>query len=161
MIVVSNAGPIIALARIEQLYLLQNLYDELVIPYAVQREVTGLPTDLPGAQEVRSAPWIKVASVSDPIAVSFLRERLDAGESEAIVLALEQQADLLLIDEARGRRIAQAREIPHIGTLGILVLAKRRGLVEAVTPLLGQLLAAGFRMNDSLMQTVKRQAEEG
>ena len=75
------------------------------------------------------------------------------------MLVLERQADLLLIDEARRRRIAQAREIPHIGTLGILVLAKRRGLIEAVTPLLSQLLTAGFHMDDSLMQT-KRQAEE-
>ncbi|WP_017299853.1 DUF3368 domain-containing protein [Nodosilinea nodulosa] len=160
MIVVSNAGPIIALARIEHLFLLQDLYGELVIPTAVQQEVVCLPTDLPGAREVKAASWIEVVGVSDSIAVSFLRERLDAGESEAIVLVLERQADLLLIDEARGRRIAQAREIPHIGTLGILVLAKRRGLVETVTPLLNQLLAAGFRMDGGLTQTVKRLAGE-
>ncbi|PSN10634.1 DUF3368 domain-containing protein [filamentous cyanobacterium CCT1] len=160
MIVVSNAGPIIALARIEHLSLLQDLYGEVVIPAAVQQEVTGLPADLPGAREVRAASWIKVIGVSDSIAVSFLRERLDAGESEAIVLVLERQADLLLIDEARGRRIAQAREIPHIGTLGLLVLAKRRGLIEKVTPLLSQLLTVGFRMDSSLMQAVRRQAEE-
>lgn len=160
MIVVSNAGPIIALARIEQLCLLQNLYGELLIPTAVQKEVAGLPVDLPGASEVRTASWIKVFGVSDFLSVSLLRERLDAGESEAIVLVFERQADLLLIDEARGRRIAQARELPHIGTLGILLLAKRRGLIEAVTPLLNQLLTAGFRMDDSLMQIVKQQAGE-
>lgn len=160
MIVVSNAGPIIALARIEKLYLLQTLYGELLIPTAVQKEVTGLPADLPGAREVKTASWIKVSGVSDALSVSLLRERLDAGESEAIILVLERQADLLLIDEARGRRIAQARELPHIGTLGILLLAKRRGLIKTVTPLLDQLLTAGFRMDDSLMQVVKQQAGE-
>lgn len=160
MIIVSNSGPLIALARIHHVFLLQRLYGHLLIPPAVHQEVTGLRPDLPGATEVRHAPWIEIADVSDQIAVSLLRERLDAGESEAIVLALERQADILLIDEARGRRIAQAKGLVHVGTIGILVLAKRQGLIEQVTPVLEQLIASGFRMDDFLFQTAKNLAGE-
>lgn len=159
MIVVSNAGPLIALARIHHLSLLQSLYDGILIPTAVQREV-GLHANLPGAMEVRSAQWIKVAQVSDQIAVSLLRERLDSGESEAIVLTLEQQADLLLMDKARGRRIAQSRGLAHIGTVGILVIAKRRGFIDTVTPILEQLIASGFRMDEVLFLKARHLAGE-
>ena len=160
MIVVSNSGPLIVLAKIDRLTLLQGLYREVLIPKAVEQEVTGMGSDRPGAKEVGDAPWIQPTEVLDQLAVSLLREQLDAGESAAIVLTLERQADILLIDEARGRRIAQSKGLTHIGTVGILVLAKRQGLIETVTPALEQLMASGFRMKDDLRQTAQRLAGE-
>lgn len=106
MIVVSNSGPLISLARIGHFYLLYELYDELYLPTAVREEVVNFGAGRPGVVEVENAQWIRVVNISDRQAVDRLRENLDLGESEAIVLAMELQADWLLIDEARGRRFA-------------------------------------------------------
>lgn len=160
MIVVANAGPLIALAQINYFDLLRLLYGELYIPLAVREEVVSSGQTRPGAVEVNSADWIHIAEVRDTTAVQLLRDRLDAGESEAIVLAIEMKADLLLIDEARGRRIAEARGLRKTGTVGMLIVAKRRGLIRAVTPLLDRLLASGFRMNDELYRIARILADE-
>jgi uncharacterized protein len=150
MIVVSNSSPLIALSHIGQLALLRSLYSKLFIPQAVYDEVVRAEEDRPGSTEVFAAEWIEIQKVKDQTAVLLLREQLDQGESEAIVLALEAKAQVLLIDEARGRRIAQSRGLPHIGTVGVLVLAKRQGLIKSATSLLDELSAVGFRMSPQL-----------
>jgi predicted nucleic acid-binding protein len=160
MIVVTNAGPLIALAQIGRLNLLQLLYDQLYLPPAVFNEVVTFGRERPGAAEVETADWIRVINISDISAVERLRERLDMGESEAIVLAIELEANLLLIDEARGRRVAQAQGLNHVGTVGLLVLARQRGLIAAVSPLLDELITSGFRMNEELYRTAQRLAGE-
>ena len=160
MTVVTNAGPLIALAQIGRLNLLQLLYDELYLPLAVFDEVVTFGRERAGAAEVEMADWIRVINISDISAVERLRDRLDLGESEAIVLAIELQADLLLIDEARGRRVAQAQGLNHIGTVGSLVLARQRRLITAVTPLLDELIASGFRMDEALYRTAQKLAGE-
>lgn len=160
MTVVSNSSPLIALARIGQFELLRLLYQELLIPPAVRDEVVRFGEERIGAVELERAEWIQTVDIGDRTAVELLRERLDLGESEAIILAIETKAQLLLIDEARGRRVAQTQGLNHLGTVGILVLSKRRGLVEAVTPLLNDLIAAGFRMNEELYRTALELAGE-
>ncbi len=158
--VVSNAGPLIALAQIDQFDLLHEIYGEIVIPPAVHNEVVTFGQDRPGAREVARSEWIQVERIRNPVAIGLLRERLDQGESEAIALAMETRADLLLIDEARGRRVCQAQALQHIGTLGILILAQRRGLIVSVTPCLDQLMETGFRMSTTLYQMAKELSDE-
>ncbi len=154
MIVVANAGPCIALARIGHLQLLYSVYGRLHIPQAVYDEVVTWGHLRAGAREIASAEWVHLTQVRDPEAVQFLQERLDRGESEAVVLAIELKADILLIDEARGRRVAETRGLSTIGTLGTLVVAKSRGLIPSVTPLLAELRASGFRMSEKLYWSI-------
>lgn len=161
MIVIANAGPLIALAQIGHFDLLRLLYGKLYVPPAVREEVVTSGRERPGAIEVGAADWIHVVKVGDTTAVQLLRDRLDAGESEAIVLAMEMNADLLLMDEARGRRVAEARGLRKTGAVGMLIVAKKRGLIPAVTPLLDRLLASGFRMSDELYRTASILAGEG
>ena len=160
MIVVSNAGPLIALARIDRLQILELMWNGLRIPRAVFDEVSVSYSGRAGAAEVRAATWIDVHDVRDVTAVEVLRERLGAGESAAIVLALQHEADLLLMDEARGRRVAESRGLKVSGTVGLLVMAKKRGLLEAVTPLMDALVTAGFRMSEGLYERTRLLAGE-
>lgn len=160
MIAVANAGPCIALARIGSLGVLPQLFQQIYLPQAVYHEIVSAGVERSGAQEIALASWILRQDVQNTTAVHLLRERLDHGESEAIVLALELQADVLLIDEARGRRIAEARGLKKTGTLGVLVLAKQRGLIPDITPLLNALIASGFRMDDALYAHIQRLAGE-
>lgn len=155
MIVVSNSGPLIALAQINNFELLKTLYNRLYIPPAVQKEVVGLGRGRAGAVEVDLADWIEIVEVQNGTAIQLLRGQLDAGESQAIVLALELQANLLLIDEARGRRIAQAQGLNVTGTVGTLIAAKKRGFIDNVTLLLDGLITSGFRMSAKLYQTAQ------
>ena len=134
MIVVSNAGPLISLAQIGHFDVLKSLYGRLYLPQAVWREVTASGLGRPGAELVRTAEWIEIVQIRDVIAAQILRERLDAGESKALVLAIELTADLLLIDEARGRRVAEARGMHKSGTIGTLIAAKKRGLIAEIVP---------------------------
>jgi hypothetical protein len=130
-----------------------DLYGQLRVPPAVRDEVVTWGRGRPGAKETMQASWIHVVDVRDVTAAQLLKERLNAGESEAIVLAIQLGADLLLIDEARGRRVAEASGLNKIGTIGTLIAAKRRGLLSEVTPSLDDLQAAGFRMSEDLHRT--------
>jgi predicted nucleic acid-binding protein len=158
--VVSNAGPLIALARIAETDLLPRLYGAIVIPPAVRAEITKSGRERPGSVTFKSAEWLRVRKISDLSAVEPLRGNLDAGESEAIVLALELEADVLLMDEALGRRAASEQGVTLSGTLGTLLLAKEENVIDEVAPVVDQLISTGFRVSDSLYQHVLKQAGE-
>jgi uncharacterized protein len=155
--VVSNTGPIIALASIGQLDLLRELFGQVLIPPAVHAEIK----DDISVALLSTASWIQVQAVQDVLARQLLREELDAGESEAIVLAQEVAADLVLLDERAATRKARTINLQTIGTLGVLLMAKRNGLVTRLKPLLDDLHRAGFHMSNILYRQVLQSAGEG
>jgi predicted nucleic acid-binding protein len=160
VIVVSDASPLIALAAVEQLDLLRQLYVEVLIPEAVYREATTV-RDAPGAAEVSAVKWVHVQSVRDRVLIEALAVELDVGEAEAIALAVERGADLLLIDERRGRQAAARLGQQVVGVLGVLIEAKYRGHLPAVRPVLEALATgAGFRVSDALYSRVLEVAGE-
>ena len=155
MRVVSNASPLINLGRIGQLGLLPQLYNELLIPEAVWHEVVVQGRGQPGAHEVETADWIRVAPVANHALVLALRQELDAGEAEAIALALETGADMLLMDEHLGRETALHMGVQCVGLVGVLVEAKHRGLIGQMRPLFDALRdVAGFWVSQRLYQRV-------
>lgn len=161
MKVVSNASPLINLARIGQLPLLPRLFGRLLLPQAVWQEVVEDGRGQPGAEEIRRAVWIERATVSNQPLVHSLRQDLDAGEAEAIALAIEIQADWLLMDERLGRGTAQHFGLRYVGLVGILSAAKQRGDLKALRPLLDRLRdVAGFRVSSALYEQVLRDAGE-
>jgi len=153
--IVSNASPLINLARIGSLDLLHRLYGELIIPEAVWHEIVVEGTGQPGAEEVTAAVWIKTRAVTDRQLVRALQQELDAGEAEAIALALEVEAELLLMDEHLGRETARHLRLRYTGLIGVLIESKRKGFIHAVKPHLDTLRdMAGFRVSDALYMRV-------
>jgi predicted nucleic acid-binding protein len=140
LIVVSDTSPVLNLARIGRLDLLPALYGQVLIPLAVYRELVESKRDLPPAVDFASVGWLVVASANDKARVLALRDELDAGEAEAIVLAIERRADLLLVDERRGRRTARAAGLAVTGLLGVVAAAKRAGLIELAKPIVDELI---------------------
>ncbi len=157
MIVISDTSIITNLAAIEYLRLLPQLYNQVFIPEAVYRELTDIYPPVPGTIEVQVAPWIEVRQVIDHSVIEHLqgKVRLDLGESEAIALALELNAELLLIDERRGRTEADRLGVRITGLLGILVEAKRKNLIVAVKPLMNAMIAmSNFRVSSALYNQI-------
>ncbi|MCC9076836.1 DUF3368 domain-containing protein [Litorilinea aerophila] len=162
MIVVSDASILINLARIGELDLLQKLYGQITIPDAVWQEVVVDGGDQPGAEDIRTAIWIRRMAITNRHLVQALRQDLDPGESEAIALALEIGADLLLMDERLGRESARYFDLRYIGLVGALVEAKHRGIITKIRPYLDALRdRAGFRLSTALYERVLRDQGEG
>lgn len=160
MIVVSDATPLIALAKIGQLHLLQELFGDILIPQMVYDEVVTNAAGRPGSAEIQQAEWIGVRSPADKNRVAYLRADLDAGEAEALVLADEMDAGWILLDETKARLAAEFLGLDYIGTIGVLLLAKRKGKLTAIRPLLEELQSQKFRISEKVFRAVLNQAGE-
>ncbi|MGA9995515.1 MAG: DUF3368 domain-containing protein [Pyrinomonadaceae bacterium] len=155
MIVVCNTSPIINLSAIGQIIIIQQLYERIIIPEAIYREIAITGSGLAGATEVQTLEWIETRKLSNRTLVSVIEMELDEGEAEAIALAVELKADLLLMDERKGRTVASRLGLKFIGLLGVLVEAKHRGLIHSVKPALDDLIVkAGFWMTEELYTRV-------
>jgi predicted nucleic acid-binding protein len=138
-IIVSDTSPLRALAHLGHLDLLEALYQEIVVPPAVARELLQqTPTLL--TVDVSTLAFVRIQMPSASQQVQTFKQTLDAGESEALALAIELRADLVLLDEKRARAAALHHSLSLTGTLGILIEAKRRGMIPAVRPLMEKLL---------------------
>lgn len=144
--IIADAGPIIAFARIGRLELLQRVVADLMVPEAVYDDLVVKGRGKPGADEVAKSPWIRRVSVQDRDAVMDFPPVLAQGEREAIVLAQERRATLLM-DDQRAREVAQERGIEVVGVLWVLGEAKRRGFVTEVRSIVEELLTIGYRLH--------------
>lgn len=133
MIVVSDTTPVISLLKINRLDLLEKSFGEVLIPNAVYEELTANQRFMEEAKTVKTAHYIKPVPVSNLEAVRILKMAtgLDQGESEAIVLTDEQKADILLMDEAKGRAISGKMGITIMGTIGLLISAYEDNLITS------------------------------
>lgn len=163
MIVISDTSVITNLAAIQHLPLLPQLYRQVIIPEAVYRELADIDPPVPGTLEAQTADWLQVKQVTELSVVQRLQNeaRLDLGESEAIALVLELKANLLLIDERRGRAEADRLGVRITGLLGILVEAKRKNLIATVKPLIDAMIATSeFRVSPALYKQILDMVDE-
>ena len=160
MIVVVDSSALITLARIGRLELLHQTTDVIHIPKAVFEEVVQKGAGRPGSGELAQADWVRRRTVRDVASVDRLRARLGRGESEAIVLAKELGADFLVIDDAAARHVAETEEQRVVGLPGWLIYLKQRAVVASVKPLLDEMLASGFYLDEQRYQSILRRAGE-
>ena len=153
MIVVSDTSSILNLARIGRLELLPELYQQVLIPSAVSAELATF--DVTPVFDCAYSSWLHVADPGDQDLVRRLRDELDFGEAEAIALAVERQAALLLMDEKHGREVAERLGISVTGLIGVLADAKEARLIESVRPVLDELITkARFWIGPNLYREV-------
>jgi hypothetical protein len=161
VIIVSDTSPLMNLAVVGHLQFLHQLYDTVIIPEAVWNELSSLSSQHPEVAAVQTLSWLDRQSVTSQAIVDALQAELDIGEAEAIALAVEKQANLLLIDERRGRQVATRMGLTYIGLSGVLLEAKRKGFLPEVKPVLDDLLAkAGFWVSPQLYTRVLQAAGE-
>ncbi|MYG12874.1 MAG: DUF3368 domain-containing protein [Gammaproteobacteria bacterium] len=159
---VADAGPLIALGRIGRLHLLRELFGLGLIPPAVHAEVA-VGSGRAGAAavgQVLEAGWLRVVRLEEGTQATRFARLVDAGEAEAIALCLSRAVRFLLIDDAKGRKVAQSAGIPVMGVAGVLLAAKTAGHLPAVSLVIEDLVGVGYRLSRSLVEAVQRRANE-
>ena len=154
--VIANTTPLIALANIDQLELLHELYGTITVLQAVIDEIICEPTK----HRVRSAEWIKVEAIQDPSQKDIFRARLHAGEVEVMILAREQNADLVIMNDNAAKKTAKFLGLNVTGTLGILLKAKKEGYLEKMEPIMNELILDGLFISDTVKGYVLKEAGE-
>ena len=155
MIVVADTSAILYLCRVQQERLLQQLYNRVLIPSRVASEFQNLAGTLPRFSGLVLPDWIAVLADPASLPAQISQANLDAGESAAIALCLNEKADAILMDEALGRKVAEQLGLRVIGILGVLVQSRRQGLLPKVGDVLDQLeKKANFWMSPHLRAKV-------
>ncbi len=147
--VVSNTSPLIVLSNTGELDLLRFLFGRIAIPRGVAEE---FGEQLP--------EWIEVKDVQNQVVVSLLREKLHKGESEAIALAVELNAELVIIDDKTARNTASYLGLNVIGTAGLILLGKKKGYYKEIKPVVDNLTKKGFRLSNDVMEQILKEAGE-
>jgi predicted nucleic acid-binding protein len=159
-LLVSNTGPLIALSAIDALDLLPRLYERVVIPEEVRKELDAAPHGIMRFPFAETKDWLEVQHVSTPVD-PLLTTVLDAGEAAVIQLARQVRTDAVLIDERKGRKVA--RSVYHlkvIGTVRVLVDAKNKGLLSSVGSVLEEIRRNGYWIHDAIVQRALQEAGE-
>jgi len=158
--VVSNTGPLIALAAAELLTVLGRLFEKVLVPVAVRDEINSGTGGAARYDEMANrTQCLEVCASGDPPAL--LADVLDAGESAVIQLALEQDVPLVLMDERKGRKVAaEVFHLEAVGTVGLLLRAKREGVIPRLAGPLSRMLAAGYYIHEGIVTEALRRADE-
>jgi predicted nucleic acid-binding protein len=158
---VSNSSPLILFSAIGRLDVLRQAFDEIIVPTAVQDEVVSAGGDRPRRAEVAAAAWIRSQAVAAQDLVRLLVVELDRGEAETIALGEELGGGIpVLMDDRKGRRVAEARGLEVIGSAGVLTLAKQNGLIPLVRPVLDELLSAGLYLSPTAFRLLLSKVNE-
>lgn len=157
--IICNTTPLIALASIDSLKLLDSLTEDWCVPEAVYNEAT--VKDKPYSDVLLKFLNGKIQKVNDTDAVKDLNIFIDSGEAEVIQLASELDAPLVIIDEKRGRNIAKLKGLTVIGTVGLLLKAKERGLIEKILPLVEEMKSKNIHLSKELIEKIKELSGEG
>lgn len=158
--VISNSTPIIHLAKIGQLDLIRQFFGTVIIPQMVWKECVSPGLNRPEVEQIWAASdWIQVVKIHDRV-VTLLRHELDHGEAEAIALALERNASLVLLDDADAREKARIYRLPITGTAGLLLRATKEGKLKSLRKALDELQASGFRLHQQIKEKLLREAGE-
>jgi len=158
LLVVSNSSVIIALSRICRLDLLEKLFRKIIVPEAVWKEIA--VKGKPGHEKIVRADFIHIGKAGNKRLVTFLEEFVDSGEAEAIILALELKADLLLVDDRDSRNLAKNLGLQVMGTLGVIALAKHRGLIPKAKPIIDKLIESGFWISRRVLEEFLKELNE-
>jgi len=149
-VVVSDSSCLIALTNAGHLEVLHKVYGRILTTGEVVREYgMSIPS------------WIEVRDPADSELVQRFMDLVDAGEASAIALAMELERSVVVLDDLAARRLAEDLELPHTGTIGVLLKAKTMGVVSALAPLLADLKRAGFRLSPALEEKALHLAGEG
>jgi hypothetical protein len=158
--IVSNTGPIIALAAIGKLEIIHEIFEEVIVPEQVHHEIIQGGKDFSGLAFYRGASWIKVEALKTPIE-PLLETLVDKGEASVIHLVRERGADFVLIDERKARKIARKiYGLNVVGSARILVEAKRQNLIPSVSEALSGMRNAGYWIHENIVKAALRQAGE-
>jgi hypothetical protein len=157
--IVCNSGPLIALGILDKLELLQSIFNEVLVPDVVQKEIAQGGVKLAGLENFQRAQWIRIVSpTQNDVLLSAL---LDAGEAAVIALVREQGISTVLIDERKARKVARdIYGLQPIGTARILVEAKRKSLLPEIASQFQKLRQEGYWIHDSIVETALREAGE-
>ena len=157
---ICNTGPLIALSMIDRIDILQHLFKLIAVPEAVHKEILEGGITNAGLANYRKIKWIKVITLSSP-ADLLLETSLDSGEAAVIELARELNANFVLIDERKARKIARTVYGLHvIGSARVLVETKRRGLLRNVGKALQAMRDGGYWIGDSIVDVALKKAGE-
>ena len=146
---VLNASPLIVLCKIDHQHLLEHLAGEILVPQAVLTEINAGPADDPARQFLADETFPVTEIIIEPEVTAW---DLGAGESSVLSHALNHPGWKAIIDDGAARRAARALDIPVLGTLGIIIRARRANLIPAAVPVLKALQDEGFRLDDEVIR---------
>lgn len=156
--VISNTTPVLSLLKIDKLDLLKELYGRILVPYAVFQEIEKGKEKL-YYQDLTQLKWVKIENIKNRDAKAYFVD-LDEGEAEVLILANEQKADLLIMDEIMGRRYAKQLNFHLTGTIGILLKSKEMGFISSIKKLLTELTEKGTWLSQDLISKALTLADE-
>lgn len=158
--VIVNSTPLIALCHVNQLVVLKQLYGEITIPKAVYDEISVKEDSICKKTVDESLDWIHVQEIQNYVAKTMFKSQLHEGEVEVMILAMEQQADIVIIDDQNAKKYAKYLKLPVTGTLGVLMKAKQNGYIAELKPILDRMIQNGIYIKANLIELCLKQVGE-